>query len=114
LLWPSLLGPLLLWLLWLSLLGPLLLWLLWLSLLGPLLLRLLWPRLLGPLLRFRLALFFLLLVVLRVRRDNRPEEQKQGSGTGSSNILHSNRLLQIRDGVGTQTASPFDPHKSHP
>jgi hypothetical protein len=91
--------------------------LLWLRLLGPLLLLLLWlllPRLLGPLLRFRLALFFLLLVVLRVRRDNRPEEQKQGSGTGSSNILHSNRLPQIRNGVGTQTASPFDPHKSHP
>jgi hypothetical protein len=36
------------------------------------------------LLLFRLALFFVLLVVLRVRRDNRPEKQKQRSGTDSS------------------------------
>jgi hypothetical protein len=51
--------------------------LLWLlprsSLLGPLLLRL----------PFGLALFF-----LRVRRVNRPEEHKQGSGADNSNQLH--------------------------
>jgi hypothetical protein len=86
-----LLGPLLL----LRLLGPLLL----LRLLGPLLLlRLLGPllllRLLGPLrllptpLRFRFAL---LLIALRVRRVNRPEKHKQGSGTDHSNQLHRNR-----------------------
>ena len=74
----------------------LLLRLLLLRLLSPLLLRLLSGlcalrlRLL-TLLLFRLALFFVLLVVLRVRRDNHPEKQKQGSGTGSSNDLHSNR-----------------------
>jgi len=106
-----LLGPLLLWLLLLRLLGPLLLLRsLLLRLLGPLLLWLLSGlsvllllrlplRLLSACLRllrlflprFRFALFFLLLVVLRVRRDNRPEKQKQGSATGSSNELHSNR-----------------------
>jgi len=41
------------------------------------------------LLLFRL-LFFLL--VLRVRRDNRPEKQNQGSGTGNSKEFHSDRL----------------------
>jgi hypothetical protein len=54
-----------------------------------------WPRALGllTLLLFRrIALFFPLLVLLRVCRDNRPEKQKQGSGTGSSNELHSNGL----------------------
>jgi hypothetical protein len=54
-----------------------------------------WRTLLPPaLLLFRLARFFLLLVLLCVRRDSRPEKQKQssGSGTGSSNKLHSNRL----------------------
>ena len=95
----SLLDPLPLWLPLLSLLDPLLLWLLLLSLLDPLLLLLSaclrslrlslsvlllcgWRRsLLLPtlLLLFRLALFFILLVALRVRRDNRPEKQKQGS-----------------------------------
>ena len=44
------------------------------------------------LLLFRLAPIFFLLVVLRVRRDNRPEKQIQGSGTGSSNEFHGNRL----------------------
>src|ERR1019366_1210981 len=50
-----------------------------------------WRRtlLLPTLLLFgRIALFFLLLVLLRVRGDNRPEKQKQGGGTGSSNELH--------------------------
>jgi hypothetical protein len=70
------LGPLLLWLRLPSLLGPLLLWLLLPSLLGPLLLCG-WRRALPlpTLLRFRLALLFLLLVALRVRRDNRPEKE---------------------------------------
>jgi hypothetical protein len=62
----------------------------------PLLLLLLgrWRRtLLSPTLPcFRLALFFLLPIMLRVRRDNRPEKQKQGSGTGCSNELHGNHL----------------------
>jgi hypothetical protein len=93
LLWLGLLGPLLLRLLGLGLLGPLLLRLLGLGLLGPLLLRLLGLGLLGPLLGFRLALFFFLLVVLRVHRDNRPEKQKQSSRTGCSNKLHNHRLL---------------------
>jgi hypothetical protein len=44
--------------------------------------------------------------VLRVRRDNRPEKQKQSSRSGSSNKLHNNRLLQCRLWIGTQTASP--------
>jgi hypothetical protein len=88
--WSSLLGPLLLRLLSRSsLLGPLLLWLLSRSsLLGPLLLRLLSRSgLLGPLL---LWLPFGLAFFLRVRRVNRPEEHKQGSGTDNSNQLHLN------------------------
>jgi hypothetical protein len=88
----------------LSLLDPLLLLRpLLLGLLDPLLLlglslRVLllcsWPRilLLPILLLFGPALLFVLLVVLRVRRDTRPEKQKQGSGTGSSKELHSSRL----------------------
>jgi hypothetical protein len=48
---------------------------------------------LPTLLLFRLALFFALLVVLRVHRDNRPEKHKQGCSTASSNKLHRNRLL---------------------
>jgi hypothetical protein len=101
--------PLLLPLLLLRLLGSLLLLLLLplllLGLLGsllPLLLPLLLLRLLGslrllllrlsPLLLLLPALSFVLLV-LRVRRDYRPEKQKQAGGTGSSNELHSNRLL---------------------
>jgi hypothetical protein len=82
--------PLLLPLLLLRLLGSLRL------LLGPLLLRLLGSLLLlrlSPLLLLLPALSFVLLVLLRVRRDYRPEKQKQASGTGSSNELHSNRLL---------------------
>ena len=100
----SLLGPLLWRLLsWSGLLGPLL-WrllsrsglmgpLLWRllprsSLLGPLLLRLLSRSgLLRPLL---LRLPFGLAFFLRVRRVNRPEESKQGSGTDNSNQLHLN------------------------
>jgi hypothetical protein len=106
----GLLGPLrlLLWLRFLGLLGPLrlLLWLRFLSLLGPLLL-LLWLRLLGlrlclslllrllrPLLR--LCLRVLLLFVLRIRWGNRPEKQKQGSGTGGSCELHNHTLLKSR------------------
>jgi len=69
--------------------------LLLLALLGTLGLRLLRALLLCGLL-FRLGLFFVFLFVLRVRRDNHPEKQKQGSGTGSSNKLHSNLLLQGR------------------
>ena len=38
----------------------------------------------------RLALFFVLLVVLRVSRDNHPEKQKQGSSAGGSNESHRN------------------------
>jgi hypothetical protein len=62
---------------------------------GPLLLGLLsglCVRLLFNLLRFRLLLFFTLLRALRVRRDYRPEKQKQGSGTGPSNEFHSDLL----------------------
>jgi hypothetical protein len=94
-----LLGPLLL--LLLRLLGPLLLLLFLLRLLGSLLLLL---RLLGPLLRLLLLLLLLLrwptllplrlaflLIALRVRRVNRPEEHKQGSSTDNSNKLHANR-----------------------
>ena len=106
--WSSLLGPLLLWRLlpWSGLLRPLLLWRL-LSrsgLLGPLLLWRLWSwsGLLGPLLLWRLLsrsgllgplllrLPFGLAFFLRVRRVNRPEEHKQGSGTDNSNQLHPN------------------------
>jgi hypothetical protein len=49
---------------------------------------LLWPALLP----FRPALFFVLVLWLRVRRDNRPEKQKQGRGTDSWRQSHSNRL----------------------
>ena len=97
----SLLGVLLLGLLLLSLLGVLLLGLLLLGLLGMLLLRLL--RLCGLL--FRLGLFFVLLFVLCVHRNNGREKQKQGSDTGRSNKSHSNVLLQGRYVVCTQTAS---------
>lgn len=109
-LWLSLLRPLLPRLWWLcladlpdlllwrpllrSLLDPLLPWLLS-GLSVPLCLRLFLLLLcacLRLLLLFRLALFSVLLVVLRVRRDNRPEKQKQGGRTGSSNKLHSNHL----------------------
>src|SRR6266545_1272994 len=48
--------------------------------------------LLLALMLLRLAVFFGLLVWLCVCRDNRPEQQKQGSGTGRSNELHSNGL----------------------
>lgn len=53
-----------------------------------------WLRavLLPPLLLFGLAPFFILPVLLRVRRDNRPEKQEQGSSTRSSNELHRNHL----------------------
>jgi len=93
-------------LLWLRLLGALLLlWLLLTRLLGPLLLRLgrlrvlLLLRLLGTLLLRLLSrscvLLLRLLVLLlsalqsRVRRDNRPDKQKQGGGARCSNQLHS-------------------------
>jgi len=104
------LGPLLLWLLGgpgglllrpllLRLLGPLLLWLLS----GPsgllllpaclLLLRLSLRTLLlcgwRTLLFRRLALFIAPLAMPRIRRDNRPEEQKHGGAADSSNELHS-------------------------
>jgi hypothetical protein len=49
--------------------------------------------LLHTLLSFRLALPFGLLVVLRVSRDDHPENQTQGSGTGSSNESHSVPIL---------------------
>ncbi len=48
-----------------------------------------WPRAL--LLFFRFALFFVLLLVLRVRRNDCREEQKQGSGAGNSDDLHCSR-----------------------
>jgi hypothetical protein len=48
--------------------------------------------LLPVLMLFGLTLSFVLLVVLRERRGHRPEKQKQGSGAGNSNDLHSNRL----------------------
>jgi hypothetical protein len=85
----GLLGPLLLRLLSRSsLLGPLLRLLSRSGLLGPLLLRLFSRSgLLGPLL---LWLPFGLAFFLRVRRVNRPEEHKQGSGTCNSNQLHPN------------------------
>jgi hypothetical protein len=98
--------------LWLSrLLGPLLLWLL-IGLSAPLLgfvlmpacLRLFRPTLrtlllrgrrrsllLPTLLLFGLSLFFILLVMLRERRDHRSEKQKQGSSR-NSNDLHGNQL----------------------
>ena len=96
-----LLGPLLLRLRLLSLLDPLLLRFRLLSLLlllrplllrlrGPLLRRLLFLSRLGPLLllRLRLCLRALFLLFLRVRRDKRPEKQKQGSRAIDSNELH--------------------------
>ncbi len=51
-----------------------------------------WRRalLLPALLPFGLVLFFVILVALRVRRDNRPKKQKEGNGTGSSNEFHNN------------------------
>ena len=74
----------------LGLLDPLLL--LRLSLRALLLCRRPRTLLLPILLPFGLALLFVLLAVLRVRRDTRPEKQKQGSGTGRSKELHSCRL----------------------
>jgi hypothetical protein len=50
-----------------------------------------WLRL--ALLRFGLALPFILLLVLRIRRDHHPEKQKQGSRTGNSNELHNHSPL---------------------
>ena len=47
------------------------------------------------LLGLRLCLRALFLFVLRVRRDKRPEKQKQGNGVGKSNELHSNSLLKV-------------------
>jgi hypothetical protein len=100
-------------LLWLSLLPPLLLGLLsglpvllllrlplLFACLGPLRLPLRtlllcgWPRIfpLPTLMLFRPVLPFVLLVVLRVRRDNRSEKQKHGGGTSGSNELHNNHL----------------------
>ena len=71
----------------LSLLSTCLRWLRLLALRAPLLG--VWRRalLLPALMIFTLALSFVLLVVLRVRRDKGSEEQEQG-GTGNSNILH--------------------------
>ncbi len=114
----GLMGLLLLRLLRLGLMGLLLLGLLWLSLLRPFLLGLLsrllplllcvlcrllvrlclgslwlrWPRglLWFALLLFRLRLFFLL--VLCVRRDSSPEEQKQSSGDAGLKEFHRDRL----------------------
>jgi hypothetical protein len=64
---------------------------LWLSLRALLLCG--WRSSLPPtLLLFRPALFFVLLVLLRVRGDSPPKKQKQHGGTGSSNELHSNGL----------------------
>jgi hypothetical protein len=74
----------------LSLLGPLLLRLLRLSLRALLLCGRLRTLLLPALLLLGLALSFVLLVWLHCG-DNRPEKQKQGSGTGSSNESHGNR-----------------------
>jgi hypothetical protein len=101
---PLLLDPLLLLRPLLLLLGPLLLLRPLLLLLGSLLLRLvllgLRALLLGTLRRtfllptlliLSLALLFGLLAALRVRRDNRPEKQAQGSGTGRPSELHSHR-----------------------
>jgi hypothetical protein len=127
-----LLGPLLLLLLLLRLLSPLRLplLLLLLRLLGPLLLRLLLFRLLSPLLlRLLLLLFRLLgpllllllpallpfgsalfLIVLRVRRVNRPEKHEQGSRTDNSNQLHRNRppLVSILGMHADRQSAPND------
>jgi hypothetical protein len=53
-----------------------------------------WPRifLLPALMLFRPALSFVLLVVLRVRRDNRSEKQKQSGEISGANSLHSDYL----------------------
>jgi hypothetical protein len=53
-----------------------------------------WPAflLLTALPGFRLAVFFLLPVLLRVCRVKDPKEEKQGSGTGCSNKLHGSYL----------------------
>ena len=66
------------------------------------------PRLflLPTLLLFSLAPFFILPVLLRVRREHHPEKQEQGSGAGSSNELHDNRLRWVRYSVCTRTAKP--------
>jgi hypothetical protein len=50
------------------------------------------PLLLLPLAFFWLALFLTVLILLRVRGDNRPKKQTQGSGTGYSNELHRHHL----------------------
>jgi hypothetical protein len=134
LLWMGLLDLLLLWLLWMGLLDLLLLWLLsalcvllrlrpLLRLLRarlrllPLLLRalLLCPRRGGLLLLLRLGLFLVLLVFLRVRRDNHPEKQKQGRGTGGSNELHRNHPPLLSLSVvhaDHQSASDRSPKKA--
>src|ERR1017187_4157835 len=109
----SLLGPLLLLLLllWLLLLRPRLL-----SLLGPLLLLLsgLCLRLLFCLLLLWLCLRVLLFIVffLRVRRDKRPEKQKQGSDVSNSNELHCNRLLRVA--IGSARRRPVRPTYAPP
>jgi hypothetical protein len=62
--------------------------------------------LLPPLLPFKLA-FFVLLVVLRVRRDKHPEKQTQGSGAGSANELHSDgSSVNVAISACMQTTSP--------
>ena len=115
LLLPGLLGTLSSLLLWLRLLPSLLLGLsgtlslLLLLRLGPLPLLLCGSRrtiVLLILTLLNLALFLVLLVALRVCGDNRPEKQKQGRGTGSSDKLHGNRLLQGLYWICTPTASP--------
>ena len=63
------------------------------------------PRLLRLLGVLRLLRFSLFLLVLSIRGDKRPEKQKQGSGTGNSNEMHSNRLHKGQCRVCTQTAS---------
>ena len=67
-----------------------------------------WLRtlLLPALLLLGLALFFVLLVLLRVRRDNRPEKQKQADGTGSSNELQGN-LPPLRSLLDVHADSQF-------
>ena len=130
LLFGSLMGNLRLGLLLGSLMGNLLLGLLFGSLMGNLLLGLLFGSLLG-LLRLGLLLvcwwpcglvwgwlwsllccfsgwacFSLWLLVLCIRRDNRPEQHNQGSGICSSKEMHGNSSPLGRYCVGTQTASP--------